>query len=165
MGGGSFQIEPDGRFAFTASSCTSSEQEYGYLKWNDGEIELLPITQPGERPNPWTKAKYRAIRWGDRLYLSSTEADDIRSICRSALSPSRLGRYVPYGLYLRESDDKKPIVGRPQLPAKVWMAFLRDELDLRNQAGSLRVALGSLIPSTPRSGPPQSLDDLLDRLR
>ena len=41
---------------------------------------------------------------------------------------------------LRESDQEKPLTGWPQLPAKVWVGYLLDEMNLRNKEGLLRQA-------------------------
>ena len=93
--------------------------------------------------------KYRTIKWGDRVYLSSTEDRDLQSICRAALSSIRLmNSRREHNGYLRASDREKPRTGLPRLPAKVWVKFLLDEMSLRNEDGSLRLALKSLLSRT-----------------
>ena len=47
-----FEIEPDGRFAWSVWGNSSRPQEYGYLKQNEGEIELVPIPHPGKEIHP-----------------------------------------------------------------------------------------------------------------
>jgi hypothetical protein len=148
FGGCWFKIEPDGRFAWCAWGCTPPDfREYGYLKRHDGEIELVPIPHPGEEINPAMTVKYRAIEWGDRLYLSVADERELQGFCQKALIPNR-----PWhsrggnGSYLRESDRNKPQTGLPRVPPEVWIGFLVNELSLNNEQGSLRLALDSLIP-------------------
>jgi hypothetical protein len=166
-GGTTITIDPDGRFAWYASSCTYRHREYGHLKRDEGEIVLVPITQMSEDFHPYMSQRYRAIQWGDSQYLSTTEPDEIRSFCRSALALNHpigyrrlwsmagqtkleLALNRPAGStrlrsMMRETDQEKPLTGWPQLPAKVWVGFVLDEMSLRNEEGLLRLAIESLI--------------------
>jgi hypothetical protein len=145
----SFEIEPDGRFAWSRWADASRPREYGYLKRNGGEIELVPIPHPGKEIHPLMTLKYRTIEWGDRLYLSTTEDRDLQRFCRAVLTPKHSTHSRDtYEGYLRESDREKPQTGLPRLPAKVWLKFLLKEMSLRNEDGSPRLALKSLLPRT-----------------
>ena len=137
LAGARFKIEPDGRFAWFAWSCMPPHPEYGYVKRNEGEIEFLPVPHPGEKINPWMTFKYRTIRWGDRLYLSTTDDRQLKRFCRPGLAPNSAATLTCMD-YLRDS-------GLPQLPLKVWVRFLLDEISLCNEDGCLRLALESLL--------------------
>jgi hypothetical protein len=148
-----FQIEPDGRFAFCESGCVPpGDQEYGYLKWRDGEIVLVPISHPGRETHPRMAAKYRTIEWGNRLFLTSSYEREILQFCRMALNPNRPQRLnIPYGSLPRDSDGDKPQTGLPHLPPRVWVEFLVNEMSLGNEDGWLRLALNYVIPHFPKS--------------
>ncbi len=154
FGGSWFKIEPDGRFAWCAWGCVSPDsREYGYLKRHDGEIELVPVPHPGEEIHPAMTLKYRAIEWGDCLYLSVADERELQGFCQKALIPNRPWHSLGgYGSYLRESDRDKPQTGLPRLPPELWVRFLANELSLNNEGGSLRLALDSFLPKTPREG-------------
>ena len=141
-----FEISRDGRFTYFHRSCSSPYfQEYGYLKRHDGEIQLIQIPHPGKESR--MTSKYRPIEWGGRMYLSTADDHELQRFCRAALMPKCVTDSVDvYGACLRVSDRKKPRTGLPRLPAKVWVRFLVDEMSLRNEEGSLRLALKSLIP-------------------
>lgn len=145
--GNRFEIKPDGRFTWSAWSCMYDMQEYGYLKRRGDEIELVPTPHPGTEVHPLMTFKFRAIRWGDRLYLSTTGPHDLGRFCRAALNPNRRANSRDtYGGYLRDSDLDKPQTGFPGLPGQVWLTFVIEELSLQNESGSLRTALESIIP-------------------
>ena len=57
-----------------------------------------------------------------------------------------------YGSCLRESDHDKPQTGLPRLSAGVWLGFLANELSLKNEEGSLRLALESVLAMIPGEG-------------
>ena len=153
FGGCWFKIEPDGRFAWCAWGCTFDCREYGYLKRHDREIELVPIPHPGEEIHPAMTLKYRAIEWGDRLYLSIADERALRGFCREALIPNRPSRSEDtYGSYLRQSDHDKPQVGLPRVPLGVWVKFLANELSFENEEGSLRLASAPSFQRSPESG-------------
>jgi hypothetical protein len=83
------------------------------------------------------------------MYLSSTDDHDLQRFCQEALITKRATNSLGSdGGCLRVSDRKKPRTGLPRLPARVWVKFLLDEMSLRNEEGSLRLALESLIPRT-----------------
>jgi hypothetical protein len=150
FGGRWFKIEPDGRFAFCSWGCTYDYREYGYLKRHDREIELVAIPHPGEETHPAMTLNYRAIAWGDRLYLSMADERVLRGFCRKALFPNRPSHSeVAYGSCLRQSDDDKPQTGLPRVPPEVWVRFLASELSLNNEEGSLKLAIDSLLPEIP----------------
>jgi hypothetical protein len=132
FGGRWFEIEADGRFAWCESGCRYRTEEYGYMKRHDGEIELIPIPHPGRDIDPLVTVRYRAIEWGSRLYLSSTDEHELAEFCREALTPSRPSKSEdPYGKLLRQSDRDKPQSGLPRLPAKVWVTFLASEIGIK----------------------------------
>ena len=145
MGGSAFVIEPDGRFAWSASGCTSHDQAYGRLKIHHGEIELVPIRHPGEETHPLMTWKYRPTAWGDRMYLSGRDYRELRELCRRALMPNRQASSYSSWIFSRRSDGDKPHVGLPRLPLYVWLRFFLDELSLTNEKSSVRLALESLI--------------------
>jgi hypothetical protein len=148
--GCSFEIEPDGRFAWHAWGRPGPDsQAYGYLKRSEGEIEFVPVPQPGRKIHPLIILRYKAIKWGDRLYLSTTEDRDLQSICRAALTPKHATSYGgPHWAYLRASDREKPQTGWPRLPAKVWVKFVLDKMCHRDEESRRELALKSLIPRT-----------------
>jgi len=148
LGAWRLEILGDGRFAWFAAGCSGPYlQEYGYLKRNDGEIQLVPIPHPGKESG--MTSKFKVIEWGSRMYLSTTDDHDLQSFCREALIPNHLTNSTEtYRGCLRVSDREKPRIGLPRLPAKVWVKFLLDEMSLRNEEGSLRLALKSLTPRT-----------------
>ncbi len=149
-GGRLLQIEPDGRFAWGIWSCTYRVQEYGYLTRRGGEVTLVPVARAGVETDPCLPLAYRAIPWGDRLYLCDSDERWLRQFCRAALTGFRMRliddesgsgseprdsvhpgreRMIPPGseIYLRDSDRDKPRTGLPWLPAKVWVEVLTDE--------------------------------------
>ena len=69
FGGRRLEVEPDGRFAWCEYGCTYVIYEYGYLHRRGTEIELDPVARPGREIHPLVTCRYRAIEWGDRLYL------------------------------------------------------------------------------------------------
>jgi hypothetical protein len=152
--GCSFEIEPDGRFAWHGWGCAApDEQEYGYLKQNEGEIELVPIPQAGRTIHPVMTLRYKAIKWGDRLYLSTTEDQDLQSFCQAAVTPKHVtSSGVPHWVYVRESDREKPQTGFPQLPAKVWVKFLVDKITHRDEESQRELALKALLSRTSANG-------------
>jgi hypothetical protein len=124
FGGCWLKIEPDGRFAWCSFSCTSEHREYGYMRRHDPEIELVPIPHPGMEIHPAMTLKYRAIEWGNRRYLSTSDQHELREFCREALTPFHPANSEYIGAsYLRESDCHKPAVGLPRLPMEVWLRF------------------------------------------
>jgi hypothetical protein len=150
-GGPCLAIEPDGRFGWSSGG-RNQEEEYGYLKWHDGEIELIPIPQPGKEVNPYVKIRYRPIQWGNRLYLCPMSDYGIREFCRSVLSQNSPTSWSHnYGLYFPESDLDKPLTGTPLLPLKLWARFLLDEMSLKNDKGGLRLALAFLVLKLPQN--------------
>jgi hypothetical protein len=146
FGGCWLKIEPDGRFAWCAWGCTSEHREYGFLKRHDGEFELAPVPHPGEELAPAMTLKYRAIEWGNRLYLSTTAQHDLREFCWEVLTAFRRpnDEYVD-GSYLRESVCDKPRKGLPRLPMEVWVRFLNDETSVSDKESTVRRALDSLF--------------------
>ena len=138
FGGSALEILRDGRYVYFAAGCTGTYQEYGNLERNDGEIQLVPIPHPGKEMVPEMPLRYRAIEWGDRRYLTSTDENDLREFCQAALNPNSDGRAA--GL-LRLSDQNKPRTGLPRLPARVWIAFLLEKMGLRNEEDRLSEAL------------------------
>jgi hypothetical protein len=84
--------------------------------------------------------------WGDRLYLSTTDEDELQDFCGEILTPRRRRRHGDlYGSLLRASDRHKPQTGLPHLPPDVWIRFLASEASLQNEEGSLRLALDSIL--------------------
>jgi hypothetical protein len=151
FGGRWFEIAPDGRFAWCEWGCTHSSEEYGYLNLNDGDIELVPIPHPGREIDPLVTSRYRVIEWGNRHYLSIADERALQEFCRKALMPNRPSRTDDsYGSYLRISDGDTTQTGLPRLPAKVWVKFLKDEMSLKNEQSTLRLALDALMPGTGR---------------
>jgi hypothetical protein len=148
FGGRWFEIEPDGRFAWCEWGCVPpASQEYGYLKRRDGAIELILVPHPGREVDPQVTVEYRAVEWGARVYLSTTDQGVLQRFCRAALTPHRPSNPQSIeGAYPRESDRDQPRTGLPRLPLKVWMTFLADEMNLSNDEGGLRLAFDSLIP-------------------
>ena len=160
-GGCTFEIEPDGRFAWSASEHRPpASHEYGDLRRNDGEIEFVPIRHPGEADHPLMTLKYGIIKWGDRLYLSSTADRDIQTICRAALAS--IGLMIDssgtHSVYLRESDREKPQTGLPQLPAKVWVKFVLDRICHRDEDSRRELAIKSLLSRTSTNQQVPALD-------
>ncbi len=154
FGGVWFEIEPDGRFAWCAWGCVQpNPEEYGYLKRRGEEIELVPIPHPGVEVHPAVTLRYRAVKWGERLYLSVADDPSLREFCRESLTPNRPSHSeITYESLLRESDRNKPETGQPRLPPMVWVRYLIDEMSLHNENGTLRLTLGSLLPQIPREG-------------
>jgi len=143
-GGQRIAIEPDGRFALSAWGCVPPDfQEYGYLKRHGEEIELLPIPHPGRADEPLddeplTTLRYRAVPWGDRLYLLFVaDPAELRDLCRAALTPNRPSTpSEPCGPFLlRHPHRAGPPTGLPRLPLAAWASFLADELS-RNRSTS-----------------------------
>jgi hypothetical protein len=162
FGGCAFVIEPDGRFAWNAWGCTFHTEEYGHVKRRGGEIELVPIPQPGREVNPLVTSRYRTVPWGDRLYLSLADDGELRDFCRTALMPDRPSRKGVYGSYRRLSDGDAPPPGLPRLPAGVWVRFVADEIG--DAMSGARRAFGSLVPGLLRpreaAGSPDALPAL-----
>lgn len=144
---------PDGRFAFYGRGCIIDLQDYGYIKREGEELELVPIPRPGDPTNLVCSLKYRTILWGDRLFLSAADDLSLQRFCRAGLTANRPSNpRDTYGGYLRDSDFAKPQTGVPRLPGKVWLKFLFDELTLRSDESSLRRAIESLLPGFARKG-------------
>jgi hypothetical protein len=153
FGGCSFTIEPDGRFAWRAWGCTHYDKEYGYLKRRDGRIDLAPIPHAGKDIHEAMALNYRAIEWGDRVYLSVADECELQGFCRKALFPNRLWHCDRgAGTYLRESDRGKPQTGLPRVPPGAWVGFLANELSLNNEDGTLRILLDALLSRTRKDG-------------
>jgi hypothetical protein len=152
-GGCAFVIEPDGRFAWSATGCTCHLEEYGYLKRHDREIELESIPHPGREINAEVTCRYRTVEWGDRLYLSTTDEKDLQDFCRQVLTPNGRSRSSQAReSYLRHADRDKPQTGLPRLAPKIWVGFLASDLSLKNDEGSLRLALESVLAMIPGQG-------------
>jgi hypothetical protein len=143
-----FEIQPDGRFIFSSSSCTSSASEYGFLKRSGAEIELLPIPRPGMEPFWLMAFKFQIIQWGDCRYFSFR----FHKFCKGALTPYRERRAGDaYDTCIRSDDDQKIPTGFPSLPIGAWAEFLTYELGVdpekcvaRNAIGVARNAIGSI---------------------
>jgi hypothetical protein len=141
-----FQIEQDGRFIFTVSGCMPpADREFGYLKRNNREIELVPALRAGQALHPLLPSRLQAIPWGDRLFLSTTDDQTLESFCTAGLSlkPTMNTDYT--GVYRRDSDLGKPLTGLPKLPLKVWLKFLLDEMGLRTEDGGALPAIAALF--------------------
>lgn len=155
FGHNGFKIEPDGRFAWIGAGCMGVQcLGYGYLSRDGGELVLLPTPRlrgEAELDNLMT-TRFRSIPWGDRLYLSQVNSEQLQEFCRAVFRPDRPANFPPsYPGYLRESDAEKPRSGLPQLPAMVWAKFLLSQIGL-NEDGGLRMALESLLPKNLRKG-------------
>ena len=164
FGGSEFHIEPDGRFAWSMSTdYTPDFQEYGFLNRDGLEIQLVPVPHPGVKANFPTGSTLRVIEWGDRTYLSAAEDPGLHRFCRAALTPGR--RADPrdtmdgYICVSRIFDRAKPPTGLPRLPLKVWVEFVLAELSVRDEDGSLRLVLESLVPRglLPKNWPAQDV--------
>jgi hypothetical protein len=145
------EIEPNGRFAWVRWSCKSNQRMFGRLRRHGAEIQLVPIHRPGTETSPFVPTRYRAVRWGDRLFVCSLEDGTLQRLCRaSILRPRPLFPQQINGSYVRSSDDKKPCVGMPQLPLAIWIQFVRDEFRLEDEAGTLRLVVDAVRSKIPR---------------
>jgi hypothetical protein len=108
-GGSSLEIEPDGRFIFTGtSSCTERVHEFGYLKRKDREIQLIPAARPGQAHHPWLPLNLQVIPQDNRLFLSSTDDETLRTFSAAVLDPQLGTTVLEPGIYQRDSDRRKP---------------------------------------------------------
>jgi hypothetical protein len=133
---GNFRIERDGRFTYHRSGvCLNvrSREEFGYVSRMGDEFVLHPIPEPGREADSSMRKTYRLIQWSEHLYFCSTDDLTLQRVCRAGL-PN-----------LRDSDREKPLTGWPRLPLKVWVKFAIDELTLRSEENSLKMALQSLF--------------------
>ena len=90
FGGSGFSIEPDGRFAWEMTTdYTPPYREYGFLKRDGLELQLVPVPHPGVEANFPRGSTFRVIEWGDRTYLSAGEDPGLFEFCRAALTPQR----------------------------------------------------------------------------
>jgi hypothetical protein len=129
--GHAFEIEPDGRFAYEAWGCTFRSEDYGYVRFHDGEIEFVAIPQHAREINRPVSARYCVVEWGRRVYLSRADESCLEEFCYEALRPEpRAGDERLFGpsALLRDSDCDKRLTGLPRLPAKVWVKFAIDAL-------------------------------------
>jgi hypothetical protein len=151
FGGSTFEIQPDGRFLWYSSGCMGIYGgEFGYVKRDKGEIELVIIPHPGHEPSWDRTTRWCVVEWDGHRYLSTTSQDELQMFCRTVLTPSHglsCGYHHPG--YLLMTDCEKRPTGFPRLSAKVWLGFLLDEIRLHNEDGLLRGVLVSLIPSFP----------------
>lgn len=86
--GESFEIWPDGRFAWGVWGRRHYYvEEYGYVKRRGDVMELASIPQAGSPTCLPVNAGYRMIRWGDEMYLCSNTAAELDRFCRFALAP------------------------------------------------------------------------------
>jgi hypothetical protein len=73
---------------------------------------------------------------------------NLYKFCRAALTPRRRANPDdPMGGYIcvsRPFDRSIPLLGLPPLPLRVWVRFVLDELNLRDEDGILRLTLESL---------------------
>ena len=138
-----FYIAPDGRFGWIISGCTPPDfQQYGQLKRNNGEIEL--VRRPGHprgENDSFLNSTIRLIEWDNELYLTAKEDRGLSDLCRAAMNP----RYMPdwtdtFGGFVRDGDPTKPLTGLPRFPVKAVVQFVYRGLNLRNEDGILRVA-------------------------
>jgi hypothetical protein len=151
FGGCWIEIEPDGRFAWCEWGCTYRYEEYGHVKLDGGDIELVSVAHPGREIHPSMNVKYRVVEWGKCRYFCEADEPVLRDFCRQALTPNRPpSSDTAYRILSRVSDRAKPQAGLPRLPLKVWARFLIDEMSLNNEKGNLRLSLDSLIPQNPR---------------
>jgi hypothetical protein len=170
-GGATVTIYPDGRFIWQGGVHWYHYEEYGRVTQDQGELGFVSIPKPGRDNYLTMPYRYRSTRverllaldqgvadstapyrcrttrWGERQYLSTTEDHELQSFCRAVLAPKTIHGHVAM---LRESDLNKPQTGLPQLPLKVWVGFVLSGMNLRNEQGSLRLALESLIPRSMR---------------
>ena len=145
-------LQPDGRFTWSRVNLSHGSSykplaEWGHTRRSKGELMFLPIKNPRRETDPLMHLKYRMIDWGDQAWLSSTELESLYHLCRAALFPRFRGKYgeMP-GLNLqRTSDGGKPLVSLPRLPARVWIGFFLEELNLKNKESVLSSTLASLL--------------------
>ena len=142
-----FEIEQDGRFVWTASGCIPpDDHECGYMTRDGQEIQVVPSPHPGHEFHGMMPLRLQAIRWGERLYLSATEDYEFQAFCRAGLNLKPPANAVySVGGYVRDSDRGNPRTGLPALPPKVWVNFLLDLLGRRNDNGSAKPAVESLL--------------------
>ena len=131
FGGCRLKIEPDGRFAWSEWGCMPPDtQECGHLRRQGDRIELVPLPHFGMEADPRGTARYLAIGWGSRLYLSDTAPEALREFCRAALTPADPSRPADIaGSYRRESDHDARRTGFPRLPLKVWLGFMVEQIN------------------------------------
>lgn len=151
VGGTTFVIETDGRYSWVAWGCMAHSQGFGYIQRHENQLLLKEIPYVGEPVNPRQRIEsyfgstIRTVAWGERVYLA---LDDLQvyHICRDALRSLKAVEVSSRDHFLRRSDRQKPQAGFPNLPAKVWVAFLANELSLANEDGMIRSTIESLLP-------------------
>lgn len=147
FGGDALEILADGRFAWNSSGCTFSHWEYGVVKCQGEEIQLISVPNPGAESDPVVSQPKRLIEWGQRMYFVDTDDYHLWRFCRDSLTwnpavdPSR-----SYTGMLRESDRDKGPAGLPRLPLRIWLTFLREETSLKNDENALTRVVRLLIP-------------------
>ena len=135
LGIGLFRISADGRFAWNPPGFKSPHtdpfdhrNEYGFLKRCEGGIQFVAVPHPGAETHARMKFTYRTVKWGDRLFLTTTDEHQLQRFCRAALLANFLKNYSPpVGVYAREEDSGKAVAGFPRLPPRVWVRFLLGE--------------------------------------
>jgi hypothetical protein len=137
-GGDSMVIQPDGRFAWSSGRICPDQpysMDYGDLKRREHALRFVPIPHFDRESDPRGIPAYRAVRWGDGVYLCVDDPNTLAALCRAAIIqhiPSRSRRLtdgVPRcefirGTLLRVSDQGKPRRGWPDLPLEVWVRYL-----------------------------------------
>jgi hypothetical protein len=157
--GGQFEIEPDGRFTWRHYTHGSPEsQEFGFLKRNGNELELIPVPHSGVEANFPRAAKFQLIECGDRdflLDLSNEKA--VHQFCRASLTGELGAReFDARGGYIRITrvpNSEESFSAWPRIPVKIWMKFLLAELNPKTKDGFLRRALKSVSRRMPSPRP------------
>jgi hypothetical protein len=155
FGGSYFEIEADGRFAWSRTTdYTPDFQEFGFLRRDGSEIELIPIPHRGVEANFPRAAKFHLIECGDRSFLLDHSNEyEVRQFCRASLT-GELGASARYthGGYIRISGvakTEKPLAASPRIPLKIWMKYLAAELNPQTDDGFIRRALETVLAEQP----------------
>ncbi len=144
FGFSAFAIAPDGRFVWLISGCVPPDfQQYGYLKRNEEEIELVRIPHPGFESDPALNSTLRVIGWRDELYITSRDDRGLRLLCEAALSPQSWPEWEDdisggYVLEPRSFDRAQLRTALPGIPLTAWLKFAANELRHRPEERNVR---------------------------
>ena len=142
----SLDLQPSGSFSFSWDGCGGNyDQQSGFWVVVNGIVELSVVERKPDPPGKSLPHMLRPIRWGRRIYLVAE--DELVAFCNS-VNDGDEPRSEAYGMtFLRENDWDVPVVGKPDIPAKVREYLLespvRGRLVSRTSVGKGVVDRGS----------------------
>ena len=118
----------------------------GVLRLLSDRVEtIVGNPPPADRALAGSLVALNVAEWGDCLFLTSANDHALRAFCRESLAAKCSPNYRKInGAHSRWQDSQKLPAGLPRVPWNVWVSFLLDEINCKNDEGILRLSIKSV---------------------